>query len=83
MVEHVIFDQTQKVVLRETTNKHMDKNFAAGKSAEALGKRMLSNDEFRNPIASLVQTKTMGAIADQCNVEILRTTSMETMPQRM
>lgn len=65
-------------MLGETVDKHMDKHFKACKSAEALDNGLLCSEKFLGYTESFVQTKTMKAIADQCKVNGLGFTYMDT-----
>lgn len=64
-VEHVILDHIRKAVLDERINQSVEQYFEAGKASEALGNRLLPNEEFLFPIASFVQTQSMDATIDQ------------------
>lgn len=44
-VERVIPNQIRTAVLAETIDRHVDKQFEAGKATEDLQKRMLRNDD--------------------------------------
>lgn len=75
--KYVILFQTMTSILRETIKKHAVHYCEAGKHGDALGKRLLCNDEFLATIASLVQTQTMYNITYQCRVGVFESTSME------
>lgn len=78
---NVNFDQIRKGVLSEIIVMHQDKyckSGKSGKSAKALGKSMLHTDGFFALIPSIVQTKPIDAIADQCFVDLFGFKAMAT-----
>lgn len=76
-LEHVILDKIRMAVLNKTIEKYLEKYINARKPAEILGKRLLRNDRFLDPIASFVQKKSMDEIVDIQSVQVVRTSSME------
>lgn len=81
-VKLVIFDQIRTLVLGERISKYVDKYFEANKATEALGKRMLGNDELPTSIASLDKMPTKDATIGQKIVDVFGTTSMEICPRK-
>lgn len=67
----------QGAVIGEMVDKQVDEYFEAGKSAEAPRKMMLQNGGLLAPIVPFVQAESMGALASQRKIIILRTTSTE------
>lgn len=56
-VKHVSLDQIRTAVIVETTDTHVDQYFETDKAVEALGKKLLHNDEFLAPITSFVKRR--------------------------
>lgn len=77
-MKHVIFDQIETAVLGEIVEKHVDKQFEAGKASEAFAKMLLCNDEFPTQIASFAHEKIMDAISGQSQVGQTEYRSLET-----
>lgn len=62
--EHVVVDNIRRAVLEETTKKHVDQLFEAGKAAEELGKRWHRTNPLLTTISLFVQMQAMDEITD-------------------
>lgn len=56
---------------RERIDQQVDNYFRFGKMAEAIGMRVLYNDNFFTPMALYITAKTLDVISDQGSVGIL------------
>lgn len=76
ILENVIPNQIRTNVFRNRIEKHVDKYLEPRKAGEALGNRMLHNDDFLATITSYALGKGLKAIANQGRTETLRATCM-------
>lgn len=77
-VDHVILYQLRNTMPRENFNKHVDQYLKAIKASEAVGKKLLFNNQLLAPIASSVQIPTREAIANPQRVEVIGSMFMAT-----